>query len=85
MVFAGAGTVSAAVKIGGKVVDAANGKPIDNALCSIRRGKGAPVAYTFTDREGRRAGVGCRHKRHYQALSRRLCVKGDCGQGTTHT
>lgn len=53
MVFAGAGTVSAAVKIGGKVVDAANGKPIDNALCSIRRGKGAPVAYTFTDREGR--------------------------------
>ncbi|MCI8997751.1 MAG: TonB-dependent receptor [Muribaculaceae bacterium] len=43
----------AAVKIGGKVVDAADGKPIDNVLCCVTRGKGAPLTYIFTDRDGR--------------------------------
>ncbi|MCM1137604.1 MAG: TonB-dependent receptor [Muribaculum sp.] len=42
-----------AITISGKVVDDTNGKPIDNALCSVSRGKGAPVAYMFTDEQGK--------------------------------
>lgn len=42
-----------AVTIGGTVVDDEDGEAISNVLCSVRRGKGAPVSYTFTDNSGK--------------------------------
>lgn len=42
------------ITFSGTVVDINNGKPIDNALCSVTRvSGGAPVAYTFTDANGK--------------------------------
>ncbi len=42
-----------ALKISGTVVDGVDGTAISNVLCSVRRGKGAPAAYTFTDNSGK--------------------------------
>lgn len=43
----------AVVTLGGTVTDAADGSAISNVLCSVKRGKGAPVSYTFTDDAGK--------------------------------
>lgn len=40
------------ISVSGRVVDDDDGTAISHVLCSVRRGKGAPLSYTFTDDDG---------------------------------